>query len=45
MILFYFQLVDIVGSVLERPLIKNEFTAKYTEILVKLEEELIICEV
>lgn len=40
-----FQLIDIVGSTLDRPLIKNEFTAKYTEILVMLEEEIVICEV
>ncbi|KAI8438867.1 hypothetical protein MSG28_011209 [Choristoneura fumiferana] len=39
-----FKLIDIIGSVLDRPLIKNEFTAKYVEILVMLEEELVICE-
>lgn len=38
-------MIDIVGSVLERPLIKNEFTAKYVEIIVMLKEELITCEV
>lgn len=43
--LFYFQLIDIVGSVLDRPLIKNEFTAKYVEIIVMLDHELVICEV
>ncbi|XP_045488493.1 dynein beta chain, ciliary [Pieris rapae] len=39
-----FKLIDIVGSVLERPLIKNEFTAKYVEIIVMLDKELSICE-
>nr|XP_026486610.1 dynein beta chain, ciliary [Vanessa tameamea] len=39
-----FKLIDIVGSVLDRPLIKNEFTAKYVEIIVMLEEEIIVCE-
>ncbi|CAH0405196.1 unnamed protein product [Chilo suppressalis] len=39
-----FKLIDIVGSVLDRPLIKNEFTAKYVEILVMLEKEIVICE-
>ncbi|KAI8438868.1 hypothetical protein MSG28_011209 [Choristoneura fumiferana] len=42
--LLIYQLIDIIGSVLDRPLIKNEFTAKYVEILVMLEEELVICE-
>ncbi|XP_041975803.1 dynein beta chain, ciliary [Aricia agestis] len=39
-----FKLIDIVGSVLDRPLISKEFTAKYVEIIVKLEEEIVICE-
>lgn len=30
---------------LDRPLIKNEFTAKYVEIIVMLDEEIGICEV
>lgn len=33
------------GSVLDRPLIRNEFTAKYVEIIVELEKEIVICEV
>lgn len=41
----FVQLIDIVGSVLERPLIRNEFTAKYVEIIVMLKQELDICEV
>lgn len=40
-----FQLIDIVGSVLERPLIRSEFTAKYVEIIVMLEKEILTCEV
>ncbi|XP_038207715.1 dynein beta chain, ciliary [Zerene cesonia] len=40
-----FKLIDIVGCVLDRPLIKNEFTAKYVEIIVMLEKEIAICEV
>ncbi|KAL4703187.1 hypothetical protein ACJJTC_018259 [Scirpophaga incertulas] len=39
-----FKLIDIVGSVLDRPLIKNQFTAKYVEIIVMLEKEIAICE-
>ncbi|XP_049878702.1 dynein beta chain, ciliary [Pectinophora gossypiella] len=39
-----FKLIDIVGSVLERPLIRNEFTAKYVEIIVMLNKEIDICE-
>lgn len=42
---FFLQLIDIVGSVLDRPLIKNEFTAKFVEITNMLEKELITCEV
>ncbi|VVC95211.1 unnamed protein product, partial [Leptidea sinapis] len=34
-----FKLIDIVGSVLERPLIKNEFTAKYVEIIELFNEQ------
>lgn len=40
-----FQLIDIVGSVLDRPLIRNEFTAKYVEIIVMLNHEIVTCEV
>ncbi|CAG9581722.1 unnamed protein product [Danaus chrysippus] len=39
-----FKLIDIVGSVLDRPLISNEFTAKYVEIIGMLDEEINICE-
>ncbi|CAG9135931.1 unnamed protein product [Plutella xylostella] len=39
-----FKLIEIVGSVLERPLIKNEFTAKYVEIINMLDQEIAICE-
>ncbi|KAJ8736094.1 hypothetical protein PYW08_006750 [Mythimna loreyi] len=39
-----FKLIDVVGSVLDRPLIRNEFTAKYVEIIVMLEEEINTCE-
>ncbi|XP_028172090.1 dynein beta chain, ciliary-like [Ostrinia furnacalis] len=39
-----FKLIDIVGSVLDRPLIKNEFTAKFVEIIVMLEKEIVTCE-
>ncbi|KAF5277248.1 hypothetical protein FQR65_LT00356 [Abscondita terminalis] len=35
-----FQLINIVGSVLDRPLIKEEFTNKYVKILQMLEEEM-----
>jgi dynein heavy chain len=40
-----FQLIEIVGSVLERPLIKEEFTGKYDAILGMLDKELITAEV
>lgn len=43
--LYLFQLIDVVGSVLDRPLISKEFTAKYVEIIVMLEEEINTCEV
>lgn len=43
--LLFFQLIDIVGSVLDRPLIRNEFTAKYVEIIVMLTHEIEACEV
>ncbi|CAH1639911.1 unnamed protein product [Spodoptera littoralis] len=39
-----FKLIDVVGSVLDRPLISKEFTAKYVEIIVMLEEEINTCE-
>ncbi|KAI5645013.1 dynein heavy chain and region d6 of dynein motor domain-containing protein [Phthorimaea operculella] len=39
-----FKLIDIIGSVLERPLIRNEFTAKYCEIIVMLNHEIATCE-
>ncbi|EFA11309.2 dynein beta chain, ciliary [Tribolium castaneum] len=35
-----FKLISIVGSVLERPLIKTEFTNKYTKILDMLQQEI-----
>ncbi|KAK6645275.1 hypothetical protein RUM43_001551 [Polyplax serrata] len=38
------KLINIVGSILERPLIKEEFTAKYKRILDFLVEELNTCE-
>lgn len=38
------QLISIVGSVLDRPKIKEEFTNKYTEILKMLDEEMTMCE-
>jgi dynein heavy chain len=40
-----FQLIEIVGSVLDRPLIKEEFTGKYEAILGMLNEELVTAEV
>jgi dynein heavy chain len=40
-----FQLIEIVGSVLDRPLIREEFTGKYDAILGMLDEELITAEV
>lgn len=40
-----FQLIEIVGSVLDRPLIKDQFTGKYEAILVMLNEELVTAEV
>ncbi|KAM7360514.1 dynein heavy chain at 93AB isoform 2-T2 [Cochliomyia hominivorax] len=39
-----FKLINIVGSVLERPKIKEQFTQKYAEIVRMLEEELSVCE-
>ena len=39
-----FKLISIVGTVLERPKIKEEFTHKYTQILIMLDEELAVCE-
>lgn len=40
-----FQLIEIVGSVLDRPLIREDFTGKYDAILGMLDEELITSEV
>lgn len=40
-----FQLISIVGSILERTLIKNEFTSKYTKILQMMEDEIRTAEV
>ncbi|XP_021937393.1 dynein beta chain, ciliary isoform X2 [Zootermopsis nevadensis] len=40
-----FKLIEIVGSVLDRPLIKDQFTGKYEAILVMLNEELVTAEV
>jgi len=40
-----FQLIEIVGSVLDRPLIREDFTGKYDAILGMLDEELITAEV
>lgn len=39
-----FKLISIVGSVLDRPKIKEEFTNKYCEVLVMLDEEITCCE-
>lgn len=39
-----FKLISIVGSVLDRPKIKQEFTNKYSEILMMLDEEMTTCE-
>lgn len=39
-----FKLISIVGSVLDRPKIKQEFTNKYSEILMMLDEEITTCE-
>ncbi|KAG8222097.1 hypothetical protein J437_LFUL000860, partial [Ladona fulva] len=39
-----FKLISIVGTVLDRPLIKDEFTSKYTAILEMLDEEIAICQ-
>lgn len=44
-LLWRFQLISIVGSVLERPLIKAEFTNKYTKILDMLRAEISTAEV
>lgn len=38
------KLINIVGSVLERPKIKEQFTQKYAEIVRMLDEELTVCE-
>lgn len=40
-----FQLIEIVGSVLDHPLIREEFTGKYDAILGMLDEELITAKV
>lgn len=39
-----FKLVSIAGSVLDRPKIRDEFTNKYADILVMLDEEITACE-
>lgn len=39
-----FKLINIVGSVLDRPKIKQEFTNKYSEVLMMLDEEIDCCE-
>lgn len=39
-----FKLISIVGSVLDRPKIKQEFTSKYCEVLQMLDEEIACCE-
>lgn len=39
-----FKLISIVGSVLDRPKIKEEFTNKYSEVLSMLDEEISCCE-
>lgn len=39
-----FKLISIVGTVLDRPKIKEEFTNKYSEIIRMLEEEMRMCE-
>lgn len=39
-----FKLISIVGSVLDRPKIKEEFTNKYSEVLDMLDEEITGCE-
>ncbi|XP_055848919.1 dynein beta chain, ciliary isoform X2 [Episyrphus balteatus] len=39
-----FKLISIVGSVLDRPKIKEEFTQRYAQIVRMLDEELTICE-
>lgn len=39
-----FKLISIVGSVLDRPKIKQEFTNKYSDILSMLDEEISTCE-
>lgn len=40
-----FKLINIVGSVLDRPLIKKEFTSKYSRILTMLSDEICTAEV
>lgn len=39
-----FQLISIVGSVLDRPKIKEEFTQRYAEIVRMLDDEMTVCE-
>nr|NP_001262793.1 dynein heavy chain at 93AB, isoform C [Drosophila melanogaster]AGB96173.1 dynein heavy chain at 93AB, isoform C [Drosophila melanogaster] len=39
-----FKLISIVGSVLDRPKIKEEFTQRYAEIVRMLDDEMTICE-
>lgn len=39
-----FKLISIVGSVLDRPKIEEEFTNKYCEVLLMLDEEISCCE-
>lgn len=41
---FISQLISIVGSVLDRPKIKEEFTQRYAEIVRMLDEEMTVCE-
>lgn len=38
------QLISIVGTVLDRPKIREEFTGKYRQILYMIDEELSTCE-
>ncbi|KAL4716976.1 hypothetical protein ACJJTC_012787 [Scirpophaga incertulas] len=39
-----FKLIEIVGTILDRPLIKSQFSAKYVEIIVMLGKEITTCE-
>ncbi|XP_067615922.1 dynein beta chain, ciliary [Eurosta solidaginis] len=39
-----FKLINIVGSVIDRPIIKEQFTQRYTEIVQKLDVEMTTCE-